>query len=375
MKRILFILLAASVLAVSCAKVSVNSTSAQREISFVTATAGMSKAGIEGTVFPTTETFGAYAWSSSSLGAYFMDNEKVSYNATTSEWKPSSTYYWPKNATVDFTCYYPYNMSGVTIEPSKISYSGIDVEAGQTDIMYGDKAVGYSDNVDEATDGTNSYTGVPVVFHHALAKVRVIIELAYNHKKEDDGTVTDWEVSINGASIDNFYKAGNCQLSLAADPSTGIVPWDKPKDADGNFVWTADGSTTSISGSASSISITPGNQYELISEFFVLPQALVPGKQSVSVNMSVKTIRNGSPFLYETFTKSADLYLLSLPAWNMNQITTYKLVVAPAAGAGNGGNPGTPVDPNNPDLSDAVITFDPSVDGWDNVGVITTINI
>ena len=62
----------------------------------------------------------------------------------------------------------------------------------------------------------------------------------------------------------------------------------------------------------------------------------------------------------------------------MNQVITYKISVAPTASNGNGGtpiDPNNPVDPNNPDLTDAVITFDPAVNGWDNVGVVATINI
>ena len=62
----------------------------------------------------------------------------------------------------------------------------------------------------------------------------------------------------------------------------------------------------------------------------------------------------------------------------MNQVITYKITVAPTASDGNGGNgpdPGHPVDPNDPDLSDAIITFDPAVNGWDNIGVMATINI
>ena len=50
--------------------------------------------------------------------------------------------------------------------------------------------------------------------------------------------------------------------------------------------------------------------------------------------------------------------------------------MTPTASDGNGGNGGGGnVDPNDPDLSDAIITFDPAVNGWDNVGVETTINI
>ena len=375
MKQLFVLILSAAMLTVACTKVQVN-TPAQREISFQTASY-VTKVGIEGTVFPTSETFGAYAWAAGTVGTYFMDNEEVSFNSSTTKWKPSTTYYWPKNTTVDFQCYYPYNMTGIAISENQIQYTGIDVEAGQTDIMYADKAVGYTDNVDEASDGINGYTGVPTVFHHALAKVKVIVELAYNHKQEADGTVTDWAVSINSLSLSGFYKAGDCTLNLAGTPASGLVAWEKPANADGYFVWTPDGATTSKNGSFSG-AVTPGNEYDAIAEFFVLPQALAVGQQKINVGMTVQTTRNGAAFLNETFTKSADLYLASLAAWQMNQVITYKITVAPTASNGNGGSPidpGNPVDPNNPDLTDAIITFDPAVNGWDNVGVVATINI
>ena len=369
MKKILALSFAAALLTVACSKVQVN-PAASHEIAFQTASY-LTKVGIEGTVFPTTETFGAYAWAAGTVGEYFMNNEEVSYNATTGQWKPSSTYYWPKNTTVDFLCYYPYGMSGITIAPNQIDYAGIDVAAGQTDIMYADKAVAYTDNVDEVDDGVNGYNGVPTVFHHALAKVRVIVALAYNHKQEADGTVTDWEVNVNSLSLSGFYGVGGCTLTLAASPTKGIVGWEKPA---GN-VWTPSGTTVEKAGTFSG-AITPGNEYESIGEFFVLPQALAAGQQKISVGMTVKTTRNGAAFLNETFSKTADLYVAAMPSWQMNQIITYKIVVAPTSSDGNGGGTGGGnVDPNDPDLSDAIIVFDPAVNGWENVGVETTINI
>ncbi|MBP5559905.1 MAG: fimbrillin family protein [Bacteroidales bacterium] len=375
MKKLFGIILSAALLTVACSEVHVSYVSEPGEVSFITASC-LTRVGIDGPVFPTTETFGAYAWAEGTAGPYFMENTEITFNSASGLWKPLSTYYWPKNNTVDFICYYPYNMSGIAISEDKIEYTGIDVASGQEDIMYADKAVGYSGNVDEADDSLNGYTGVPTIFHHALAKVRVIISLAYNHKEEADGTVTDWAVSINSMSIDGFYKSGSCTLNLESSPATGIVGWEKPV-VNGSNVWTPDAGTASKAGSFSG-AITPGNEYETVGEFFVLPQALTAGQQKVSVSMTVDTRRNGNPFLSETFSTSADLYLASLPAWEINHVITYKLVVAPTGSDGNGGNgsdPNNPVDPTDPDLSDAVITFDPAVNGWDNINVVATINI
>ena len=376
MKKILGLILSAALLTVACSKVNTISPVEQNEISFLTVSS-LTKVGIDGPVFPTDQTFGAYAWADGTVGEYFMDNKEISYYSSTGLWRPFSTYYWPKNSTVDFICYYPYNMSGIQISKDKIEYTGIDVETSQTDIMYADKAVGYTDNVDEADDTVNGYTGVPTIFHHALAKVRVIVSLAYNYKKEADGTETEWAVTINGMSINGFYTKGDATFTLASSPATGIVGWEKPANNDGYYVWTPEGTTSGISSSFSG-AITPGNEYETVGEFFVLPQALAAGQQRVTVNMSVATKRNGAAFLNETFSTSADLYLASLPAWEINNVITYKLVVAPTSSDGNGGNgsdPNNPVDPTDPDLSDAVITFDPAVNGWENVAVVATINI
>jgi len=374
MKRLIFIAAAVLVALTACTK-SELASSGDNEISFQTASYA-TKAGITGTVFPKTETFGAYAWADGTVGEYFMNNEEVSYNASTNKWKPASTYYWPKNNTVDFICYYPYGMSEISITQTGISYKNFDVASNQIDVMYADKAAGYCDNVDEVEDdATSGYNGVPAFFHHALAKVSVIVSLAYNHKEEADGTITDWTVSLNGISLNGFYKAGDCNLALASSPTTGIISWEKPVDAEGYHVWTNDGTVTDQAGTVPSGNLATGNEYEVISEFFVLPQTLVNGVQTVTVDLTVKTKRNGADFLSETFSKTANLYLDTLPAWQINQKTVYNLVISPTASAGDGGDPSNPVDPNDPDLSDAVISFDPAVDGWDNVGVVTTIKL
>ena len=83
MKKLFAIVLSAALLTVACTKVQVNH--AQREVSFQTASY-ITKVGIDGTVFPTTETFGAYAWAAGTVGTYFMDNEQVSYNSSTTKW-------------------------------------------------------------------------------------------------------------------------------------------------------------------------------------------------------------------------------------------------------------------------------------------------
>jgi len=381
MKKLILLAAAASLVMAACTKNETNPYGSSHEIAFQTITY-LTRAGITGTEFPTSETFGVYAWSSATEGPYFMNNEVVSYQ--NSLWKPQSTYYWPKNATVDFVCFYPAGMPGLTVTENQLTYTGYDVEANPMDVMYADKAAGFTDNVDEVEDDAASgYTGVPTIFRHALAKVAFKVVLPYNHKEEADGTVTDWDVTLNSATVSGLYKAGNCVLTLANSPTVGIISWEKPQDANGNCVWNNDGTTTSMVAPVSATPLVVGNTVDLIPEFFVLPQVLAAGQQTVTLNLTIKTRRNNADFLSETFDLSGDLFLSSLPAWQMNQSIVYILKVTPTSSSGNGGQPYDPSDPNDPNkpdpddpmLDDAVITFDPAIDGWDVVTANAVINL
>ena len=373
MKRVLVFLSIAALLATACAKTEIQSVE-MNDAEIIFNTIAM-QTKVDGTVFPTTETFSTYAWAAGTAGTYFMDNETIAYSAADNGWKPQgSTYYWPKNTTVDFISYYPTGLTGITVAENKITYSGIDVNTLQQDIMYADKAAGFSNNVDLVDDGLNAYNGVPTVFRHALAKVKFIIELTYNHKQEADGTVTDWEVTVNSLGLAGIYTTGGCVLNLAGTPTSGVIGWDKPADN----VWTPDGTAVAIPGPLTAQAVVPGTEYAAVNEMYVLPQALAAGQQKVTLNLTIKTKRNNADFLTETFDRSADITIPALPAWEINHVYTYRLKLTPTASNGNGGtplNPGDTVDPNDPDLSDVIITFDPAVQGWDNVGVETVLNI
>lgn len=378
MKRFIFIAAAALLCMAACTKNEIRPVDVQNEITFMTANYA-TKAGIVGTVFPNTETFGAYAWAAGTTGTYFMNDETISYVTADNAWKPSTTYYWPKNTTVDFICYYPKPATGLTIAANQIKWTDYDVESTPADLMYADKAVGYNGNTDEISDGTNTFQGVPVIFRHALAKLKVDLALSYKHKEEADGTVTDWTVKLNSFRLLGMYKKGGIQLDLATTPTTGIVPWVPVQDANGFKVWTNDGSECAATERvASPLDLVPGTDYNMIPETFILPQALAAGQQRILLNVTIVTKRNGADFLTETFDIPVNLYLASLPAWEMNHVITYKLTLNPTAGNGNGGSPidpSNPVDPDDPNLKDVTITFDPAVDGWANVGVVTALNI
>ena len=357
------VILLASALAIALASCTKNEMpeSEGKQVAFQAASY-TTRAGIDGTVFPTSETFGVYAWAEGTIGEYFMDNERISYNAADGIWRPSTTYYWPKGVTIDFQGFYPYGLSGVGVSRDKITYTGHDVEASQLDVMYSDKSVGYGDNPDGTGKGIDGSNGVPIIFHHALSKVTVLAKLAFDRLEEEDGTVYEWELVVNKASMNDFYKKGGAEFTLASSPSEGIVSWVKPMDLDSNRVWTNDGSRTSKSVTGP-ITVKGEEPVVVIPEFFTLPQALdsLGFRQTISVDFTVVTKRNGKEYLSENLTRTARLYLEEIPAWEINHKVFYTLFFTPID-LGPSGRP-------------SVITFDPAVEDWDVITASTFINI
>lgn len=372
MKKLFYLTaVAAALLLSACAKVE-TSVDNGRRITFQAANYA-TKVGISGTQFPTTETFGVFSWTDGTTGPYFMDNEVVAYQED-GLWMTTTEYIWPIDRTVDFFCFYPAKMNGIAVDKAKITYKDYDVAAAQQDVMYADKAVAFADYPERVPGSVSGYTGVPAIFHHALAKLRIDVALAYNHKKEADGTETDWAVTLNSISLEGLYKKGGLELTLAKEPEIGIVGWNKPE---GN-VWTNDGSVIEAKNYvASATALKAGEALTVVPEMFVLPQKLAAGKQKVKLNVTIKTRRNGADFLSETFDVSADLLVpQKLEAWQMNHSVTYRLTVNPTRSNGSDPtDPSKPVDPNDPNLTNVTIMFDPAVSGWDNVDVDAALNL
>ena len=368
MRKAAIIALALLAALVSCTKQAKEVSVA--EISFQTA-AYLSKAGIDGTEFPSDDAFGVYAWAEGTIdGGFFMDDEVVSCDSD-GIWKASGTYYWPNDVTIDFFGYYPHGMRGLGVSERQITYSDIDVEAEQADILYSSKAVGYGYNPDGSHRGLDGSAGVPILFHHALGKVVVDARTAYDHAEEADGSVYDWDVTVNKVTISDFCFRGSTTLTLADSPTEGVVEYIKPADASGKHVWTAVDAKTSID-SAPNARLNAQEAVTVLPEFFVLPQTIIepeksedglalPGQriQRISMDITVSTSLNGEHLFDEHYTRSSYLWLEDLPAWEMNYRTRYLVIIYPLG--------------YNSAAERPVITFDPAVADWDYTTVSTTI--
>lgn len=374
MKKLFFIAVAVMAMA-ACTRTQVNEIVRSNAITFQTATSLNTK--VTGSVFPVTETFGTYCWTNGANGTLFIDNDEVYYDDVHFIWTTShNTYYWPKNGSLDFISYYPYGMEGVTIAPNKIDYDldfwdSYNKGAIATDIMYADKAVGFTDNANEVKDGTetasqNGFEGVPTIFRHAGAKVRVVVVLGENEKVEAaTGTKTKWTVKLNKVQLTDILSKGTCSLTLNTTPTTGIVGWTKPAGE----VWTANEDAKRTYESNCNQSLTLGVGCVAVDYKFMLPQALTTNQQKVFLDLDIDTYRAAAgedypdePILHQSnVIVSTNLLLRDeatgvaiVDSWKMNQSITYTITLGPAG---------------------KQITFDPAQANWKNKAYDTNIEL
>lgn len=313
--------------------------------------------------------FGAYSWYkgvSAVDNTVFMTNQKVSYKKADNLWIPEGiTYYWPKTGSLDFICYSPYlsDPKGITVTEDKISFT--DYTPAGDDLMYADKVTGLTNNVN-----TYYYNGVPVLFHHALAKLNFKISAAYEEKVSETGDKTKWEIIISSVTLKNVAATGSLDLPL--DGTSWKLPADK--------VWTPSGAKKEIVFDTKDITTLTGEEQSLGGDIFVLPQLLAGGPQ-VEIVYTINTYHDsGSGYeliLTEKDLKaSAELTLEQLPQWGINQSISYTFSVAPTGSNGSDPkDPDKPVDPKNPDLKDVEITFDPAQADWEVIDAKAVIQL
>ena len=353
MKRFLLFAAMAATLAVSCTKSEIAQPARDNTISFQTANFSGTK--VDGNFFPTDETFSVFAWTEGTTGEYFMNNVSVVYDSENDLWKPSQTYYWPgNNQGVDFFGYYPSNMSGLSVATNRILYNNINFANTQMDMLYSDKAVGYTGN-----ENNYGHTGVPILFRHAGAKLTVLATLGINSVTDDEGNVTRWEVDLLGANLSGIYTTGSCVLDLASEPTLGLVSWVKPEDEDGYNVWNHTSAVNSDRDENYSntrhYEMRNGESQTVIKTFYVLPQTLVADQQKINLSLKVRTYSKPvdaeeTLVMENEIQASADLLCEAIPAWQMNHSAVYTLVINPTGS-----------------YQPQPIFFDPWVVKWDTV--------
>ncbi len=295
--------------------------------------------------YPTELSFGAYAYYENVATpghSVFMDNVKIYYHTGANPyWAAAEQYFWPIQGHLDFISYSPYNADATspavpTISNDNVqqtlSYTGFTVDADNpVDLMYSDKAM-------QQTSNTVHYgfTGVPTLFHHALAKLQFRVKAVKLNNASESSSVTNWETTVNSISINNIYNNGSVTLKTTNNHDAGAttVQWSNTITAHSYNTWMPTSSVVSKKWEIPQVLTTEARTYgagtgTLAADYFVLPQALNESGQSITINYTIKTTApNGQ---VGTANYEVTKYLKDYPvqAWEMGKNVIYTIDIDP----------------------------------------------
>ncbi len=141
----------------------------------------------------------------------YITAAEISYDATDNRWRDASTtYYWPRTASLTFMAYSPASIPAENIAVDKdgitITQWVLDAATNQDkDIMVAD--IKEDQTANGALDG---YVGVPTLFRHCLAKVTV------RACKTETGTS---DISIDKISLQNIFTQGDYSSNIWSSQS------------------------------------------------------------------------------------------------------------------------------------------------------------
>lgn len=336
----------------------------------------------------------------------FIKGDGVAWRAASGEfisaaWRTENTYYWPKTGTLSFYAYYPSAVSSFVTVAKKsegvkfTDYSVLETVADQnadTQITFGavvdatgkyPGTEGYTDTdgiIDDRNDilvadlvtdktandnGTYHTKGVPMLFRHKLAKVKLQAKQA---KKPEQGVVNGtFRIIIDAISIDNIHLKGSYSSASSAtvwttgDNLIAASSTDTHKNS-GNFVadMTNDGKGENDAFDDThalplfySEGTTEKDYLNLGKEYYVLPQN-IDDLSNLLVSYTVFALDNDNKILSSTKYENVKVQLNTITlansnkidSWEINKFYTYKLLFSPY------GEP---------------IIFDPAVADWDKV--------
>lgn len=159
-----------------------------------------------------------------------FNGSAISYNSSLDAWAPingeGGFYYWPDDAKLSFAAMSPadldvagaaisYGAAGLKIEDFMVS----DDPATQYDLLYSERAA--NQTAADMIDGAEYYSGIPIVFKHALSSIHFSLKT--------DATET---VSLVGITLKNAYNKGTFQENITSEADLTRNPeWTKADDS------------------------------------------------------------------------------------------------------------------------------------------------
>lgn len=345
MKRFFLAALAIAVVA-SCTKNEVNEVTANDQITFQTVVGPNTKALIDGPTYETTDpSFGTVAYYNANgtgqtfpnSAALYIPESEVSYSST--YWSTATPYYWPKNGSLTFFSYSPYNELEATMTcdlTNGLKLTNWDVDANQgVDVMVADVKTGQTAN------GSNgAYTGVPTIFRHKLSQiVDVTFKTDKDYANSHDGTpgnkfeAGDKQFFINYVKINKLEQTGTYTSGINVSNSQ-LGTWELPATPayNSNYNWFNETAScdTEFKSAATSANTMP---YLLVMpqtyETFTAPEK-ASDVSNVEVKYTIRTYTDESHFSDDVVTAHVsmyDIFSTSSNALAMNKQVTINFTI------------------------------------------------
>lgn len=338
MKRIFLAVLAIAAIA-SCTKNEVTPSDPQ-EITYQAVVGKATKALVETTAYPTTETFGTVAYLNTSPAQVYIPASEVSYYDANKYWSTATAYYWPVNGNLTFYSYSPFYYSETPGTPIDVLHTATTLlfnnynvgEHQATDLMVADVQKNLTANNMQITGWVK---GVKTIFHHKLSQVvNIIFKTVDTQNPEDvvdyanghDGTLGneyvagDQQYVINSVKFKNLYFTGDYLYDATTDPVT--ESWTPEGSVTTETTWMS--TPTNISSGTLETKKTGSENYLL-----VLPQTFTDtgsGDASICVNYSIKTYIDATNYSTEIIETEIPLYNIHTGnKWDMNKKISYEI--------------------------------------------------
>ena len=183
-------------------------------------------------------TEGVFEYTTFDEGELYMGKAQgglpITYNETFNAWKhQSKNYYWPKNGSLTFNAYAPYNAKNAALAnntPTGITFTNYVVPttpSQQEDLLYSERV--YNKTAIDA-DPTTPYKGVALPFNHALSSIQFKVKTAADFSTTQL-TLTKIELlnvvskgSFNQSLVDGNNKTAEDGVwTLSTDPGDKVI--------------------------------------------------------------------------------------------------------------------------------------------------------
>lgn len=323
-----------AVLSMSCSKI--EDTSVEQEIGFAVASyVPQTKAGelsiidVDGVKAFKCKAFLHSNGATDGTDYFGAAGETITYNDSDA-WKPSHPYYWPKHpdSYINFVSWYDKNGTPGTVTEISMIWENRTI-AADDNIMFADEAWRFKNNNSAVYKQDGVTAGVPTLFHHALAKVKIQFNASPLVDPADNKST--FEVTLQKVTLKSVHKQGTLSLHNSDPSSTQQKAWTP--DAT-NYFWSATDTASDTEIVNSNTALT-ADFNALFAQQSVLPQQ-VTDDMVLEIKYGITIKYNGTTMLAETdIPASIQMNTLkngsgvAIADWLPNKIYTYSITINP----------------------------------------------